>query len=112
MASSAPTATLAAASSVSTGTTVDFARARSRVTAVVVPSGTITGGLVTLEASQDTTNWVNVYVFSPMTGRNEFYSTTGGVAFRYWRCNVATAITGGGAVRATLMYADTEDSAL
>ena len=112
MASSAASATLAAASSVGAGTTIDFVRARSRVTAVVVPSGTITGGLVTLEGSQDNTNWVNVYVFSPLTGRNEYYATTGGTSFRYWRCSVATAITGGGAVRATLMYADTEDSAL
>jgi hypothetical protein len=86
------------------GTTIDFTDARAKVTAVMLPSGTITDGLVALEASQDGLNWVVVHFFDPLGG-NQFFSQREG-AFRYWRGNVTRPVAGGGAVRVTLMEAD------
>ena len=87
------------------GTTIDFTDAKSKVTMVLIPSGTITGGLVTVQASQDNTNWVDLYVLDPAIPANQFYTSDSG-AFRYWRGSVSAAITGGGSVTATLMEAD------
>lgn len=105
MSSTSAQSTLSSRSAVFNGTTVDFADARARVTLVVVPSGTVTGGLVTMEASQDSVNWVTVAVLDPALGINQFYNSTAG-AFRYWRASIVRAVTGGGSVSATLMEAD------
>jgi hypothetical protein len=88
------------------GTTVDFTDAKSKVTMVLVPSGAITAGVIAMEASQDGTNWVTVHIFDPVIAANQFYSIENG-AFRYWRANVASTVTGGGSVTATVMEADT-----
>lgn len=107
MASTSASITLNGASAMTTGTTANFDMARSQVTAVVIPTGTITGGLVALEASQDNTNWVSVYVFAPVGGRNDYHPMQN-VAFRYWRCSIISAITGGGTIKVTLMYSDAD----
>lgn len=104
MASTLPQVTLSGVTATGAGTTIDFVDARSKVTAVLVPSGTITDGLVAVEASQDNVNWVVLHFFDPLAG-NQFYSAVN-CAFRYWRGNVHRAVAGGGAVRATLMEAD------
>lgn len=105
MASTTPQTTLSGKAT-GAGVTIDFTDAKAKVTAVLVPSGSVTGGLVALEASQDGVNWVTVYIFDPgFTAANQFYSNTNG-AFRYWRGNVTSPITGGGSVSATLMEAD------
>ena len=86
------------------GTTVDFLVAKAQVTAVVVVTDTVTGGLVALEASHDGTNWVYYGSVKPRTGVNQPIVSNVG-AFRYWRASVLSAITGGGSVSATLMEA-------
>ena len=89
---------------VTAGTTVDFTTAVSTVTMVIYRTGTVTGGVVVMEASQDGTNWVPVTSVSIDRGVNDHRDATGG-AFRYWRANVAAAITGGGTITATFMEA-------
>lgn len=106
MASTAASASLAAASSLGAGTTVDFARAVGRVTAVISVSVALTGGMVTIEASQDDTNWVTLRSIG-VAGRDNYSVSVQGVAFRYWRARIVTAVTGG-TVRVTFMEADTD----
>ena len=86
------------------GDTVDFVAAKSQVTAVVVVTGTVTGGLVAMEASHDGVNWVYYGSTTPRTGVNQPIVTNVG-AFRFWRANVLSPITGGGSVSATFMEA-------
>lgn len=86
------------------GTTVDFMTAKAQVTAVVVVNGTVTGGVVAMEASHDGTNWVYYGSTNPRTGVNQPLVTNVG-AFRYWRANVLQEITGGGTVSTTFMEA-------
>jgi hypothetical protein len=105
MASTLPQVTVAGASAAGAGTTIDFLTARSSVSMAVIPLSTVSGGIVAMEASQDNTNWVAVYIFDLGVGGNQFYSVTNG-AFRYWRGNVHSAVTGGGTVRVTLMEAN------
>lgn len=87
------------------GATVDFSTAKSHVAAVVVPSGTIAGGTVGVQASHDGVNWVHMVAvhvaLRPGVQSNDF--STG--AYRYWRAVVLQDITGGGTVSATLMEA-------
>lgn len=86
------------------GTTVDFVVAKLNVSIVVIPVGVVTGGLVAMEASQDGTNWVSHTVIEPVQGVNRGIDNRYG-AYRYWRANVLTEITGGGSVSATFMEA-------
>jgi uncharacterized protein YqfA (UPF0365 family) len=95
---------LNAASAAGPGTTVDFTAAKRNVTAVFVPSASLTSGVVLVEASQDGINWVVVRT-TEMAGRANFAIHLQGVAFRYWRANVARTV-GGGTLRATFMEAD------
>lgn len=104
MASMLATASLTEATAVGAGTAVDFTTAVSRGTMVVVVNGTVTGGVVTLEASHDNTNWVKLEAMSPQTGFNQHLAPQRG-AFRYWRANILVEITGGGSVTTTLMEA-------
>lgn len=92
------------ASLVTNGATVDFTVPKRNVTTVVVTSGTITGGLVEMQASQDGLNWVSHTVVEPVQGVNYGVDSKYG-AYRYWRANVIAAITGGGSVSATFMEA-------
>lgn len=104
MASTAAQTTLSGKGTAGAGTTIDLTDAKSKVSFVLIPTGTITAGTVALQASQDNTNWVTLYVFDAKRSGNQFYSNING-AFRYWRGNVLTAVEGG-TVTATLMEAD------
>ena len=103
--STAASTTLTTASAVSNGTTVDFANAKKNVTLVALVNGSVTSGVVDLQASQDGTNWVRLASTGNLaTGVNQYLTLDGG-AFRYYRGVVSEALVGGGTVTATLMYA-------
>lgn len=104
MASTTASASLALASGVASGATVDFTTAKKNVTAVIVPSKSLVDGVVTIEASQDGTNWVVMRVV-PLEGRENYAVHEQGVAFRYWRASVVRALSDG-TVRVTFMEAD------
>lgn len=104
MASTAASTSLSAVGTVGSGTTVDFTTAKKNVTAVIVPSKSLTDGVVTIEASQDNTNWVVMRVV-PLEGRGNCAVHEQGVAFRYWRASVVRALSDG-TVRVTFMEAD------
>lgn len=105
MASTTAQTTLSGKSAAQEGTTIDFAGAKSRATAVLIPSGAVTGGVVIVEGSQDSTNWVTLHAFDAGRPGNQFYNLNEG-AFRYFRGSVATAVAGGGTVSMTLMEGD------
>lgn len=97
--------TLTTAAAVSNGTTVDFANAKKNVTLFALVNGTVTSGVVDLQASQDGTNWVRLASTGNLaTGVNQYLTLDGG-AFRYFRGAVSEVVVGGGSVTATLMYA-------
>lgn len=97
--------TLNGASAVGAGSSADFNRAVARVTMVVIPTGTVTGGVVELEASQDNTNWVGMHITTPVQADNVAVTATW-AAFRYWRGRISAAVTGGGTIKVTLMESD------
>lgn len=102
--STAASATLTTATT-GNGTTVDFASARSNVSLFVQVNGTVTTGVVDLQASQDGTNWVKIASTSALaTGVNQHLALTGG-AFRWFRGVISETVAGGGTVTATLMFA-------
>lgn len=84
------------------GTTIDFLSARSLVGAMVFSNGTVTGGLVSIQVSQDGTSWATVAYFSPLTGTAFTYGNPSG-AYRFWRGVIVSAIAGGGSVDVTFM---------
>lgn len=86
------------------GTTVDFTTAKRNVTMVIIPSASLTAGVVLMEASQDSTNWVVLRTVD-VTARGNYSVTSSGGAFRYWRANVARTL-GGGTVDVTFMEGD------
>lgn len=97
--------TLTTATAVGNGTTVDFTNAKRNVTLFALVNGTVTSGVVDLQASQDGTNWVRLASTGNLaTGVNQYLTLNGG-AFRYFRGVVSEALVGGGTVTATLMYA-------
>lgn len=104
MASTDAQTTLTAASAAGPGTTIDFTTAKRNVTMVVAPSGKLSSGVVLVEASQDNTNWVVLRTVD-MADRDAYAVVLTGLAFRYWRANVARTLVGG-TVRATFMEAD------
>lgn len=104
MASTSAQASLTNAST-GVGTTVDFTTAKKTVTAVVVGSGTTSDGMVLIEASQDSTNWVSIAQVGIDQGRNRGVSLNG-QAYRYWRASVPKDVTGGGRITVTFMEAD------
>lgn len=99
-----PTPSLEAVTAAGAGTAVDFTVAVSTASMMLISTGTITGGVVAVEASHDGANWVKLDGYSPQTGFNQAFYQKGG-AFRFWRANVLAAITGGGSVTATFMEA-------
>lgn len=105
MASTTAQTSLSGVSSSGAGTTVDFTDARRNVTAVLTRSGTVTGGVVQVQASHDGLNWVTLYYFDPVISTNQHFSNTAG-AFRYWRGVVARDLAGGGSASMTFMEAD------
>lgn len=94
--------TLSAATS-GNGTTVDWGSARQNISMFILVNGTVTGGVVDLQVSQDGTNWVKISSSATLgTGVNQ-QLTLSNAAFQYARGVVSTAVTGGGTVTATLM---------
>lgn len=86
-----------------TGTVVDFGCAVSNVSLMIVTNGTILAGVVTLDVSQNGSDWVAQASSTALaTSANQKISATG-LAVRYARARISTAITGGGSVTCTLM---------
>lgn len=104
MASTTASASLTTASAVGAGTTVDFATAKKNVSAVIIPSASLSAGVVLIEASQDSTSWVVLRTVD-VTAREAYAVHVQGVAFRYWRASVIRTVSGG-TVRVTFMEAD------
>ena len=86
------------------GTTVDFASARSDVTLFVQVNGTVTAGVVDLQASHDGVNWVRAASSGSLTTGVNQYLGLSGEPFRWFRGVVSATVVGGGSVTATLMY--------
>lgn len=103
MASASSVASLTNATT-GTGATVDFTTAKRNVSVVMLPSGTITGGTVAIEASHDGTNWVQALTMHIVLRPGNHAHDVSHGAFRYWRANVLADITGG-TVTATFMEA-------
>jgi hypothetical protein len=94
---------LSLATSVGPGATVDFVTAKLNVSMAVVVSGSITSGLVGMEASHDGAAWIPHTVIDVTTGLNQGVDNRSG-AYRYWRSTVVAEIVGG-TVSATFMEA-------
>lgn len=105
MASTTAQESLTGVKAAGAGTIIDFTDAKRWVSAVVSTSGTVTDGLVAVEASHDGTNWATRHLFELREGVVESYDSQSG-AYRYWRANVRRAVAGGGTVKVTLMEAD------
>lgn len=85
------------------GTAYNFGSARANLTAAVVVNGTVTSGTVRLEGSHNGTDWILLNTSATLaTGANQDVSKTG-VAYRYGRAAVGTAVGGGGSVTVTIM---------
>jgi len=78
-----------------TGTVIDFGSAKSNISmAVILSAGTPTAGEVTLDVSQDNTNWVPIAKTTTLAaGVNQSVSASG-VAYRYARARVSTTVAG------------------
>lgn len=105
MASIVASTSLTDATSVGAGTTVDFTTAKQNVSMAIVVSGTVTGGLVAMEVSQNGTDWISHTAIEPGSGSNHGCDNRHG-AYRYWRARILSAITGGGSVTVTFMEAE------
>ena len=90
------------ATAVGNGTTIDFLSAKSFVGALIITNGTVTGGTVSIQISQNGTNWATAQFYPIQTGLSYVFNNVGG-AFRFWRGTITTAITGGGSVDVTFM---------
>lgn len=105
---------LTTATAVANGTTIDFGATRCNITMALIVNGTVTGGDVDLQISQDNTNWITIASTAGVgiqTGVNKFLNSTVTVsattsvqhpAARYARARVTNTITGGGSVTATI----------
>lgn len=95
-------ATLTAATT-GNGTTVDWGYAKTNVSLAIIVNGTVTGGVVDLQVSQNGTDWIKISSSATLgTGVNQ-QLTLSSAAFRYARGVVSTNVTGGGTVTCTLM---------
>lgn len=94
--------TLTAQSATGVGTVADFGSAKQHVTIAVTAGAGVSAGVVSLEVSQDNTNWFAT-AGGALTAPGVTSTTVTG-AWRYARGNVTTTITGG-TVSATLMAA-------
>lgn len=88
-----------------TGATVDFGDARRTVSAVLSVSGTVTDGLVHVEASQDAVSWVSRATLQVSDGSVQGCDFSTG-AYRYWRAVLGRGASGGGTVKVTFMEGD------
>lgn len=100
-----------------TGTTVDLGGARRAIAFAISTAGTVTGGAVQMQVSEDGTNWftppssafqndsaatlANPYTLAAGPGPVALFVLTN-AAFRYARVNVTSNVTGGGTVSATV----------
>jgi hypothetical protein len=77
----------------------------------IVPTGTVSSGVVTFEGSNDNTNWSTVPMYkednqlvAPVTTCSPLTSTpcylVGSVYWRYFRARISTVIGGGGSIQA------------
>jgi hypothetical protein len=71
---------------------------------VTVSSGTFTSGTVTLQVSQDNTNWFSV-ASPPTLSTNAVFSQSVSMPAQYVRANVTAAIVGGCTVGVTVSSA-------
>lgn len=96
------TVTSLSAATTGNGTTYDFGAARANITAAVVVNGTVTSGTVRLEGSHNGTDWILLNTSAALaTGVNQDVSKSG-VAYRFARAAVGTAVGGGGSVTVTV----------
>ena len=85
-----------------TGATVDFGSSKSNISMAILVSGTVTGGTVFLDVSQDGTNWVPFSSLTPVTNTNAKLASSN-ESWRYARGRIGANITGGATITATLM---------
>jgi hypothetical protein len=101
---SAALTTLTAATT-GNGTSYDFGAARANISLAVVVNGTVTSGTVRLEGSHNGTDWILLNTSATLaTGVNQDVSKTG-IAYRFARGAVGTAVGGGGSVTVTVAAA-------
>jgi len=96
------TTTITAGSGTANGTAVDYGSAKMNFSMVITASAGVSAGVVALEVSHDNTNWYRhtTTVTTSAPGVTQISLT--GVAYRYARGVIATAITGG-TVTCTIM---------
>lgn len=87
--------TITAGSGTANGTTIDYTCSRANTTLVVVASAGVSAGVVALEVSQDNTNFYRHTTTVTTTAPGVSQISITGVAFRYARGVIVTAITGG-----------------
>jgi hypothetical protein len=87
------------------GTAYNFGSARANITAAIVVNGTVTSGTVRLEGSHDNANWILLNTSATLATGTNLDLSKSGVAYRYARASVGTAVGGGGSVTVTIMAA-------
>lgn len=85
--------TLNAVTANTTGTTIALGSAYSNWTAIAVATGSPTAGTLTLELSQDQTNWVSSSVTASITAAGNYLLASTGRASRFARVSL-TGLTG------------------
>jgi hypothetical protein len=105
-----PVLSLSAQSAVSTaGVMLDNVGVRNNHSIVVITAGTVSGGTVQLQGSQDNVNWSNLLAtaLAPLSTAGQlggqlgvWLATANLTPFRFLRAFIATAITGGGTISA------------
>ena len=94
--------TINAGSGTANGTTIDYGAAKANITLVVTASAGVSAGVVALEVSHDNTNWYRHTTTVTTSAPGTLQASVTGMAFRYARGVIATAITGG-TVTCTIM---------
>lgn len=98
---SAALTTLTAATT-GNGTSYDLGAAKANISLAVVVNGTVTSGTVRLEGSHNGTDWILLNTSATLaTGVNQDVSKSG-IAYRFARGAVGTAVGGGGSVTVTV----------
>lgn len=100
------------------GVTATDANGYRTVAIEIVPTGTVSSGVVTFEGSNDNVNFVAVPLYdvasplavpvttvSPGTGVFRFFA--GPMAFQYFRARISTVIGGGGSIQAYTRFSQT-----
>ena len=103
-----PLVSLTAVSAIGAGAVMDNQGVRNNHSLVVVTSGTVNGGTVQLQGSQDGVNYVNLLAsaIAPLSATATVWASTAQLTpVRFLRANVITTITGGGTITATVASA-------